>query len=776
MKVDAPVSFATQLKAHREAAGFTQEELATIAGLSVHAVSALERGERRRPQFETVRALCGALELTGPVRDALLGSARSLTTSIASRMAAASVPLPLTALRGRDSDVETLRRWLADPTVRLITLVGPGGVGKTRLGLELAHDIAREAATHVVFVPLAAIREPEYVASAIAEGLGLMDVNAADLPQRARAACDAPTLLLLDNFEQVLAAAPLIAELLGAVALLRFLVTSRAALKVRGEREYTVSPLELETEAVRLFVERVRDVQPDFGLTPANLPAVTAICRRVDALPLAIELAAPWMKTLTTDDLLRRLEQDVLSSTVGRRDLPERQQTINATVAWSYQLLTRAEQRAFRRFGALPGLFPIDAAAAVLAGGDEHRSSIDDALLAAARLIDRSLLVRSDVAVVPTCSLYYMLDTVRAYAASELAAAGERDDAFEGLVRYCRAESALARSGLVGVDQIEWLDRVREDLESYRSALAWLMDRQRVVEASEVAWALAFFWLIRGRGIEGLQWYERIAAQPSLPPIAEARACLGIALISYSHGNMARVRDAATRSLTVAHDIPDWDLVAQANHLLGHLELADGNIAAARERFTRSIERFETIASPWGKGSALTGMAWAAVSGGKANDVEQLLDQATSELQQAGPWFLSLVRYLRAIVAVRRGAADEALRLMRESLIQIRDLKDKFALVYALFPLAAVAVLKHDDQLAARILGARDAVTERTGATVVDKSARDVRQLEQGLRERLGDARWSEAYAIGRRDSIDSLLKAIARFTGESTPPAVRSE
>ena len=189
--------------------------------------------------------------------------------------------------------------------------------------------------------------------------------------------CRSPTLLVLDNLEHVLDAAPLVGELVASVESLRLLATSRAPLRLRGEREYAVRPLALEVgsetvspadlaraPAVRLFVQRVRDVQPDFRLTVTNGPTVTAICRRLDALPLALELAAPWIKVLTAEGLLRRLEHDVLFSTAGRRDLPERQQTMNATVAWSYQLLDANERRAFRRFGALPGLFPIDAAAA----------------------------------------------------------------------------------------------------------------------------------------------------------------------------------------------------------------------------------------------------------------------------------------------------------------------------------------------------------------------------------------------------------------------------
>jgi predicted ATPase len=204
------------------------------------------------------------------------------------------------------------------------------------------------------------------------------------LAGRARVACgDQRTLLVLDNFEHVLDAAPLVVELLTSVASLRLLVTSRAPLRVRGEREYAVGPLALElgvdemspadlarVPAVHLFVERVRDVRHDFRLTPANGSTVAAICRRLDALPLALELAAPWIKVLTPEELLRRLAQDVLLAAPGPRDLPERQQTTNATVAWSYRLLDPEEQRAFRRFGALPGLFPVDAAAEVLGGRD----------------------------------------------------------------------------------------------------------------------------------------------------------------------------------------------------------------------------------------------------------------------------------------------------------------------------------------------------------------------------------------------------------------------
>jgi predicted ATPase/transcriptional regulator with XRE-family HTH domain len=775
MTPGAPRSFGAQLKALREAAGYTQEELATIAGLSVHAVSALERGERRRPHVETVRALSAALDLTGAVRDAFVGSARAPADNTAvDELSGVSLPVAPTTLLGRDVDVQALGHWFADPAARLITLTGPGGVGKTRLALEVAHAIAADGASRVVFVPLATIRTPEFVAPAIAEALGLSTVTALDLPKRARVACaDQRTLLVLDNFEQVIDAAPLVAELLTSVASLRLLITSRALLHVRGEREYALGPLALEASpeemspadlarmpAVRLFVERVRDVQPDFRLTSANGPMVTAICRRLDALPLALELAAPWMKVLTAEDLLRRLEHDVLFSTVGPRDLPERQQTMNATVAWSYQLLDADEQRAFRRFSVLPGLFPIDAAAAVLAGRDDVQAE-NEALRAMAGLIDKSLLVRADATVVATCPLYQMLETVRAYAALELAAS-ERDDAMEGLVRYCTREASLAAEGLVAPTQVEWLDRVREDLESHRGALAWLIERSRHAEAADIAWALMFFWLIRGHAAEGLRWYEHILSLPSIPPAAELKALIGAAIMWYAQGEHGRARTGATGALALAHAVGNREMIAQAEHLLGYVEYALGDMNAARDRFAHSVERFRTLSIPWGTGYSLSGMAAVALATGDVGHAERLLEEAASVLRDAGPWFLSLGRYMRAVLAVRRGNLDQAIAFVRESLTRIRELHDKFAFVYTLVPLAAAVALKGDNAWAARILGARDAVVERTGLTIVDPPVHDLReQAEREARARLGPDRWAEAYAAGRKISIDVLLKDI---------------
>ncbi len=778
--------FGAQLRALREAAGFTQDELATIAGLSVHAISALERGQRQHPQVDTVRALSAALDLPAPIRDALLATARGPIRSAAEdERSDAALPLPLTSLLGRDADVRALTLWLAAPEVRLVTLTGPGGVGKTRLALEIARGVAAKARCRVLFVGLASVSTPAFVAPAIAEALGVLDATAVDLPKHVRVACDGtPTLLILDNFEHVLEAAPLVTDLLTAVAPLRILATSRAPLRLRGEREYAVGPLALETDvealpladlarspAVRLFLERVRDVQPDFRLTSANVATVTAICRRLDALPLALELAAPWIKVLTPEDLLRRLARDVLLSPVGTRDLPERQRTINATVAWSYQLLGATEQRVFRRFGAFPGRLSIDAAAAVLAGREESAASVDDAVGAAASLIDKSLLQRAETSA-QTRPVFQMLETVRAYAALELAHAGERDDALAGLTRYCAGEASLAAEGLFGPAQGEWLDRVRDDLESYRGALTWLLERGRPVEAANIAWGLMYFWVIRGHAVEGLQWNEQILNLRDRPPVPESRALVGAAMMWYSLGELAQARLRLTRALELAHAAGDAEMIAQAEHLLGHVEHALGNASAARTRLVRSAEGFRRLAIPWGVGNSLNGLAKVALLEGDASAAERLLDEAAAVLRHSGPWFLALVSFRRATLAVLRSNPDEAIAAARESLALFRQLKDKFAVVYALVPLAAATALKGDDLLTARILGARDAVTERTGATVVDKSLHALgEQAEREVRARLAPDRWARAYAAGRSTSIDALMKDIVGVVGSRTRP-----
>ncbi|HEX8028439.1 MAG TPA: helix-turn-helix domain-containing protein [Vicinamibacterales bacterium] len=767
--------FGAQLKALRDAAGFTQEELAAIAGLSVHAISALERGERKRPQGDTVRALSAALDLPPTARDAFVASARGYaSTPSADARARASLPFPPTPLIGRERALGLLRLWTADPTARLVTLIGPGGVGKTRLVVSLAHTLAADPSVQLLYVPLAALHDASFVASAVTEAFGLDDATARDLPRRVRAACrDDPTWLVLDNFEHVSAAAPLVADLLAHVPSLRVLVTSRAPLHLRGEREFAVEPLELEglpdrhqapvdLEAIasmQLFVSRARDVRPDFRLTPSNGPIVAAICRRLDGLPLALELVAPWVKALTPEGLLAHLEGPGLLTTEGPGDLPERQRTMNATVAWSVQLLETHEQRAFRRLGAIPGSFSVSTANAVLASEDVGQDEESHALGLLLTLLDKSLLFRVETSSTAE-PLYSMLETVRTYAAHELAASGEYASAMDGLVRYCLWEGALAATGIPGSRQIAWLDRVRDDLESHRCVLAWLLSHDRAEDATELAWSLLLFWIMRGHSAEGLQWFEQ--AQRAVKPgsLADTRSLAGASLLRFTQGDLDGARKASGPVVRDAH--ADSEALAHALLSLGHVDYASGRVENARDHFIRVMVLGHNLGVSWLEASGVTGLAWTSLGANDPTQAARLLDEADALWTDSGPWFRALGLYLRAVLALQARDAQEVLRLTRESLSGIQAFQETFALAYALVPLLAAAELLDDDIWVARVAGTSDAFTDRTGARAVDPVTDTLcAHAQQHAEARLGPERWAAAHAAGRRLSVTEILREI---------------
>jgi predicted ATPase/DNA-binding XRE family transcriptional regulator len=474
-------SFGELLAAYRSTSELTQEELAGRAGLSVDAIGLLERGARRSPRSHTVDALAGALRLGPRERESFEAAARRKQRPAALRIPA-ELRLPSTPFVGREHDLEELCAWLARPHVRLLTLTGPPGAGKTRLALEAATAVAAERRDGAVVVALADLACPEHVMPAICRSLGL-DEPAAGPPLAAVAdhGRHRQLLLVLDNFEHVLPAAFELPELLARCPGLQLLVTSRAALRMRGEHELPVPPLPIpgagdpsalpDASSARLFLDRVEATAPGFQLTAGNAPAVAAICRRLDGLPLALELAAPWIKLLTPDELLSRLDQPLELLVDGPRDLPERQRTLRDALRWSCGLLAPEPRALLRRLSVFAVSAPADAvqrvceAAGPLPGG---------ALPHLAALANHSLV--ECVARDGTEPRVTMLESVRAYGRELLEDAGEADATARAHLEHYADLAVQARQGLAGPTRASWLDRLRRERHNLRAALGWAVE------------------------------------------------------------------------------------------------------------------------------------------------------------------------------------------------------------------------------------------------------------------------------------------------------------
>ncbi|MGH2530939.1 MAG: ATP-binding protein [Thermomicrobiales bacterium] len=452
---------------------------------------------------------------------------------------AGRLPAPVTPLVGRERETKDVQDLLLRDGVRMVTLTGPGGVGKTRLALDVATALESEFGG-VGFVSLAPIRAVDLVPSAIARSLGIRESGTQPLDERLRARLrDAHLLLLLDNFEHVEDAAPLIAELLVACPRIRALVTSRAPLRVSGEHEYPVPPLRVpetpvrpavadlaRTEAVTLFCQRARAVRPDFVLHEANAAVVAEICRRLDGLPLAIELAAVHIKVLSPRDLLTRLTNRLQILVGGSRDLPARLQTMRDAIAWSYDLLSPEEQALFRRLSIFVGGCTLDAAKWVMAEGGKRKAdateaegrgrkaesddgsaavrrppSASDVLDGIASLVDKSLLRRTDQD--EGEPRFEMLETIREYGVDQLAASGEETTARARHTAWYLALAERAEPELTGPEQISWLERLECEHANLRGALAWLSEGERAEQALRLAGALSHFWAVHGHWAEG---------------------------------------------------------------------------------------------------------------------------------------------------------------------------------------------------------------------------------------------------------------------------------
>src|SRR5215217_6957374 len=525
--------FGGLLRRYRVAAGLTQEALAERAGVSTRGVSDLERGAHGLPRKDTLQLLLDALDLSPTDRATLVAAARRPVAARARRESGdrpPGLPVPLTPLVGRDKAISAVAAILAEPTIRLLTLTGPGGTGKTRLALAVAERVAPMFPDGVVFVPLAPLGDPALVASAIAEGLGVRERPEQTVRDALTAHLAGKRLLLvLDNVEHLLPAAPLVADLLGACPALRVLTTSRAPLRLSGEHLYPVSPLEVpdadhlssleelgQTPAVRLFVDRVRAVKPDFALSEANAHPVVEIVRRLDGLPLALELVAARVQVLSPIALAARLDRSLPLLTGGAHDLPDRQRTLRHAMAWSYDLLQPNQQTLFRRLGVFTRGCTLEAAEMV-ADLDEPF----DVLEGIGALLDASLLQSEE----PDAETRFrMLETVREFGLERLEASDEATTTRDRHARYFLDLAERTNAVIVKTPTPALLDVIEREHDNLRAALTWSRDTGNHDTFLRLAGALAMFWYYRGYLGEGQRWLSQALETPPIDASPQPRA------------------------------------------------------------------------------------------------------------------------------------------------------------------------------------------------------------------------------------------------------------
>jgi predicted ATPase/transcriptional regulator with XRE-family HTH domain len=676
--------FGDQMRRYREAAGFSQEELAARAGMSVNAIGALERGERKRPYPDTIRRLAEALALDDAARLALAASLHGTpvdepTPPVATSTETTPAELPgePTPLIGRARETGVVRHLLAHADGRLLTLIGPGGVGKTRLALHLTRMVANEYAGGVVWVEMAPLSDPALLIPTIGRAIGIEEPAQGDPAAAVRAWLrNRQVLLVLDNLEHLPGAGQDVAHLLSACPQLRILATSRSPLRIRGEQEYLVPPLELPTaeqvrdpsdvaaiSSVQFFVWQAQQKVPTFALTSDNAPIVAAICRRLDGLPLALELVAARIRVLGPAELLARLDHQMPLLVGGARDLPQRQQTMRAAIDWSYTLLEPEVRLLFRRLAVFAGGWTLDAAEAVTDG--EAMFDLLDLL------VEQSLVTVSPN---PDETRYGMLEPIRQFALDRLEEEGEAEATqrrhaihFQDLAERA-ARELEGRSG-----QFAWLQRLEREHDNLRAALAW---SEQAPEGNEIGLRLASslwrFWEMRWYVDEGSTWLDRtLARSDGLSPALRASALSAA-------GNLARDRtdhDLATRyheqSLAIRRQLGDTRGIAVSLNNLGviarDLKKPEETLILGRE----SLALFRSAGDQHGTAIALIGLGKAASQLGDDRQAREYYEECLALFRASGDdWHTAWVlNYLAELVVgqgdlvVARSVAEEALAM-----------------------------------------------------------------------------------------------------------------
>lgn len=654
----------------------------------------------------------------------LLDSAGSggLDDSVAS--SAESVPAPLTQLIGRDEDERRILELLLRDDVRLVTLIGPGGIGKSRLAIDIARTCTDRYPGGTIFVSLAAVHDPAFIPTAIAQAVGVRDTGVGTVEEKLATALRHRTaLIVLDNFEQVLDAAPALTTILTEAPGVTLLVTSRILLRVGGEHAYEVGPLAipdheqratregvLASPAVELFVERARAVQPDFAVTDENAETIARVTEALDGVPLAIELAAARSRMLPPAAMLDRLDRQLPLLVGGVRDLPERQQTIRKTVEWSVSLLDEDERRLLALLGVFAGPFTLDAVESIAA------ADVPDPMGSLSRLVDNSLVRQWDRG---GRSLFSLLSTVREYAREQLDVAGTHDGFRERHAGYYVELGASLEEELEGARQREWVQRLADERDNLRAAVRYLTEQRRWSTLASFSWALYIYWWVGGHLGEVHRWMDEVLdSGDELTDLTRATALYFRHAITFWQDPDGSVLRGLTESAELFHraDFPIGEALARVSVGLGLLAAAEPQPVEADDTLETALGLFRSAHDPWGEAMALIAIGRISLLSEHAhaglNRFQESLTISRARRDELG---IAIAVHHLGWAHLMLGEFELAHSEFEQSLDASIALGHEEGIAYGLEGLVAIAASRGDVDLAGKLLGASEILREETG-------------------------------------------------------------
>jgi len=671
------------------------------------------------------------------------------------------LPTPRTSLIGRERETGEAAELLLRHDVRLLSLTGAGGAGKTRLAIAVASAIAPKFPGGVQFVGLASITRPELVETAIAKFLNLQQAANRSELIREHLQHSGPFLFVLDNFEQVLGAATLVADLLAACPSLKVLVTSRACLRIYGEQEFPVAPLE-QNSALRLFAQRATAVRPNFAVTEDNTLAIRQICSRLDGLPLAIELAAARTKVLSPRAILDRLQSRLGLLTGGALDLPKRQQTLRNAIDWSHELLTEAEQTLFRRFAVFVGGGTLEAAEAVCNTGRDLGIDLFDGL---SSLVDKNLIQRVDA--LNTESRFVMLETIREYALERLASSGEESATRRAHAAFCLVLAEEGNPEANPVQRSAWLSRCDLEIDNYRYALDWLLESREVEWTLRLSMALFRFWDMREHLAEGRTRLESILQLTNISYQKErAKICIFLGALSTAQGDFSAAESFLQQSLTLYEAQGDRRGVAASLNALGVSARDRGDYEWARRYLEKSLLCWRTVSDPLSTARCLHNLANVLKVQGDYARAQVLLDEAILYFEQRGDrsgaaWSINQA----GDIARDRGDFISAREFYERALKDFREIGDHWGSARSLADLGSIH-------------------SEQRNFEAAETAYRGALQASSKLGHRRGIARVLEGtacLAAARGQAMRAITLAAAadhlrQLIGAPLPPAEQSK